>query len=77
VEKLFFNKRLIRDLLAWSLNLAIAFGKGLLLFWASRSCSGTAYYNSEPSKQTYESEMEPLLAQGLGKLWKSCSLIRV
>jgi len=38
---------------AWSLNLAIAFGKGLLLFWASRSYSGTAGYNSEPSKQTY------------------------
>ena len=37
---------------AWSLNLAIAFGKGLLLFWASRSYSGTAGYNSEPSKQT-------------------------
>ena len=38
---------------ACSLNLAIAFGKGLLLFWASRSCSGTACCNSEPSKQTY------------------------
>ena len=99
MEKLFFNKGLIRDLFfwgkAWSLNLAILemacfpsglpgaalaqlaaivnpannkglvllgkawslnlgnFGKGLLPFWASRGCSGTACCNSEPSKQTY------------------------
>ena len=55
VEKLFFNKGLIRDWLLWErLGVWIwQFGKGLLPFWASRGCSGTACCNSEPSKQTY------------------------
>ena len=29
------------------------------------------------SKPTIESELDPLMAQCLGNLWKNCSLIRV
>ena len=55
MEKLFFNKGLIRD---WFFGKGLEFefgnfGNGLLPFWASRGCSGTACCNSEPSKQTF------------------------
>jgi len=55
VKKLFFNKGLIR-IGSFGKGLEFEFcnfGKGLLPFWASRGCSGTACCNSEPSKQTY------------------------
>ena len=77
MEKLFFNKGFNKGLAplgkVWSLNLAIAFGKGLLRFWVSRSCSLAqlaAIVN--PANKPTKVEMEPLLVQGLGKLWKSC-----
>ena len=56
VEKLFFNKGLISDLIlfgkAWALNLAIAFVKGFSSL-GSRISSGKIRCNCEPWEQNY------------------------
>jgi len=55
---------------AWDVSSAIAFEKGLLPFWASWGCSGTASCKSEPRDKPTQVEMR-LQAQ-IESCVKSC-----